>query len=419
MAKVSPLRIDTELGKLPLKDKGLEMIEFESPAELRRNQLEKLVAGFRLFSYFGYDEGVAGHITFRDPEFNDHFWVNPLGVHFSQIKISDLLLVNHDGEVVQGNRPVNVAAFAIHSRLHKARPDVNAAAHSHSMYGRTFSSLGKLLDPITQDSCAFYERQAMYDHFSGVVEETEEGDKIANSNTGPWHDAAAVAKTLSKSDLTTISKFEFGKTMLGRRFAKFNCKKCKTSLKTFLDEYQEIDTCPECGLRFRLAGNAFETMHQEQEESRQAIQQAKDEKRQKKEALREEQARTEREAQEQRNIQRLMNFFRPGSFERMQEEVAPLTPAEIETERADVAKQIEASEERQMGLIRRLIGVIGFGKAETRDEIRQRLSAENYLTDLVPQPAEVQTSTRNVDGLLKAAAKLPYRTRFVERVERV
>ena len=79
------------------------MVEFESPAELRRNQLEKLVAGFRLFSYFGYDEGVAGHITFRDPEFNDHFWVNPLGVHFSQIKISDLLLVNHDGEVVQGN----------------------------------------------------------------------------------------------------------------------------------------------------------------------------------------------------------------------------------------------------------------------------------------------------------------------------
>ena len=111
MAKVSPLRIDTELGKLPLKDKGLEMVEFESPAELRRNQLEKLVAGFRLFSYFGYDEGVAGHITFRDPEFSDHFWVNPLGVHFSQIKISDLLLVNHD-EVVH-NRPVT-----LHSRLH-------------------------------------------------------------------------------------------------------------------------------------------------------------------------------------------------------------------------------------------------------------------------------------------------------------
>ena len=146
MSKVVPLKIDIGLGKIKPKEKGLDMVEFANTNELRRNQLEKLVAGFRLFSYFGYDEGVAGHITFRDPEFHDHFWVNPLGVHFSQIKVSDLLLVNHDGEVVQGDRPVNVAAFAIHSRLHKARPDVNAAAHSHSLYGRTFSSLGKMLD---------------------------------------------------------------------------------------------------------------------------------------------------------------------------------------------------------------------------------------------------------------------------------
>ena len=145
MSKVVPLKIDTDLGKLPLKEKGLDMIDFKSTEELRRNQLEKLVAGFRLFSYFGYDEGVAGHITVRDPEFDEHFWGNPLGVHFGQIKISDLLLVNHDGEVVQGDRPVIVAAFAIHSRLHKARPDVNAAAHSHSLFGRTLSSLGKKL----------------------------------------------------------------------------------------------------------------------------------------------------------------------------------------------------------------------------------------------------------------------------------
>ena len=72
-----------------------------------------------------------------------------------------------------------MAAFAIHSRLHKARPDVNAAAHSHSIYGRTFSTLGKLLDPISQDACAFYERQGIYKDFSGVVEEVDEGDLIA------------------------------------------------------------------------------------------------------------------------------------------------------------------------------------------------------------------------------------------------
>ena len=83
---------------------------------------------------------MAGHITYRDPEFPDHFWVNPLGVHFSQISVSDLILVNHEGEVVQGDKAVNVAAFAIHSRLHAARPDVNAAAHSHSIYCLLYTS---------------------------------------------------------------------------------------------------------------------------------------------------------------------------------------------------------------------------------------------------------------------------------------
>lgn len=187
MAANTPLEqifkpIDIALGKKNKKIVGsIVPIEHNSVEELRRDQLERLTAGFRLFAHFGFDEGLAGHITYRDPEYPDHFWVNPIGMHFSQIKVSDLLLVNHDGEVVQGKRPVNKAAFAIHSRLHQARPDVNAAAHSHSIYGRTFSTLGKLIDPITQDSCAFFEEQALFSDFSGVVFDTSEGDKIAKA----------------------------------------------------------------------------------------------------------------------------------------------------------------------------------------------------------------------------------------------
>ena len=99
MAKVVPISIDINKGKLPNKPKGIEMVECKTIEETRRDQLQRLTAGFRLFAHFGFDEGVAGHITLRDPEFSDHFWVNPLGVHFSQIKVSDLLLVNHDGDV--------------------------------------------------------------------------------------------------------------------------------------------------------------------------------------------------------------------------------------------------------------------------------------------------------------------------------
>src|SRR5437763_4291639 len=97
---------------------------FASPAEERRHRKQRMAASFRLFAKFGFDEGVAGHITARDPERPDHFWVSPFGMHFSQIRVSDLVLVNDHGEVVAGGRPVNVAAFAIHSQVHAARPDV-------------------------------------------------------------------------------------------------------------------------------------------------------------------------------------------------------------------------------------------------------------------------------------------------------
>src|SRR5229473_778813 len=94
---------------------------FASLEDERQHRKVRLAAAFRLFSRFGFDEGVAGHITARDPELSDHFWVNPFGMHFSHIRVSDLLLVRHDGAVVHGDLPVNQAAFAIHSQVHAAR----------------------------------------------------------------------------------------------------------------------------------------------------------------------------------------------------------------------------------------------------------------------------------------------------------
>ncbi|MFO0553913.1 MAG: class II aldolase/adducin family protein [Polyangiaceae bacterium] len=154
---------------------------FESVADERLHRKQRLAAAFRLFSKFGFDEGVAGHITVRDPEHTDTFWVNPFGIHFSQINVSNLIRVNHDGETIEGTFPVNTAAYAIHSRIHKARPDVVAAAHSHSLHGKAFSTLGKLLDPLTQDACAFYQDHAVYDDFGGVVVDLDEGARIARA----------------------------------------------------------------------------------------------------------------------------------------------------------------------------------------------------------------------------------------------
>ncbi|ATL85184.1 class II aldolase/adducin family protein [Streptomyces malaysiensis subsp. malaysiensis] len=146
--------------------------------EEREHRKRELAAAFRVFGRLGFSEGVAGHITARDPEYADTFWVNPFGMSFNQIKVSDLIHVDHVGNLLHGKRPVNRAAFCIHSEVHKARPDAVAAAHAHSPHGKTFATLGIPLAPITQDACAFYEDQGLYSDFRGVVNDTEEGRRI-------------------------------------------------------------------------------------------------------------------------------------------------------------------------------------------------------------------------------------------------
>jgi len=156
---------------------------FTDKYEEREYLKGRLALAFRLFGKYGYDEGVAGHITLRDPVDPTTFWVNPFGLAFTEIKKSDLILVDHDGKVIDGgpNRLLNTAAYMIHAAIHKARPDVLCAAHSHSIYGRTFCTLGRGIDITTQDSCAFYNDLAVYTQFKGIVLAKEEGENIAKA----------------------------------------------------------------------------------------------------------------------------------------------------------------------------------------------------------------------------------------------
>ncbi|MGI8678823.1 MAG: class II aldolase/adducin family protein [Jatrophihabitans sp.] len=154
---------------------------FDTVEEERAQRKAKLAAAFRMFSKAGLDEGVAGHVTVRDPEHPDTFWVNPFGMHFSMIRSSDLVRVDEDGLVVEGERAVNGAAVAIHCAVHAARPDVLAAAHAHGPYGKTLSSLEVGIEPLTQDACAFYDDVATFDSYTGVVLDREEGRRIGTA----------------------------------------------------------------------------------------------------------------------------------------------------------------------------------------------------------------------------------------------
>ncbi|KAI0457536.1 class II aldolase and Adducin domain-containing protein [Xylaria acuta] len=175
--KGTPSMETAVLGKFPKPP------SFKDPLDERQYLKQRLALAFRLFAKQGYDEGVAGHITVRDPVDPATFWVNPFGVAWPLLRASDLIRVDHNGQVVDGGpvRLLNVAAYMIHSAVHSARPDVNAVAHSHSIYGRAFSTLGRSLDITTQDTCAFYNDLAFYDSFGGIVLGPEEGLHIAES----------------------------------------------------------------------------------------------------------------------------------------------------------------------------------------------------------------------------------------------
>ena len=164
----------------PLRD--LSPPRFTSTAEERLHRKQRLAGALRIFGKLGFGEGVAGHITARDPEYPDHFWVNPFALSFNRVRVSDLLLVNHAGEVVIGDRPVNRAAFVLHAAIHGRRPEVIAAAHAHSPYGKAFSSLGKRLDPITQDCCIFHNDHQLIQVDGGrVVLEEASGQAFADA----------------------------------------------------------------------------------------------------------------------------------------------------------------------------------------------------------------------------------------------
>jgi ribulose-5-phosphate 4-epimerase/fuculose-1-phosphate aldolase len=154
---------------------------FATVEQERAHRKAQLAAAFRMFSRAGLDEGVAGHITARDPEFPNSYWVNPFGMHFSMIRSSDLVRVDHEGNVVEGDRAVNGAAVAIHCAVHAARPDVIAAAHAHGPYGKTLSALDMTIEPLTQDACAFYDDVGIYADYRGVVLSSEEGERIARA----------------------------------------------------------------------------------------------------------------------------------------------------------------------------------------------------------------------------------------------
>jgi len=167
------------------EQKGLvfpETPSFGSVADEREYRKKHLVAACRAFALHGFDYGFAGHLTVRDPERPELYWTNPMCVHFSQVKMSNLVLADHAGKVIEGSYAINRAGFVLHSAVHEAQPDIVAMCHAHTPYGTAWCATGRPLDMISQDAACFYESHVVIGASAGAVAvETKSGYSVAEA----------------------------------------------------------------------------------------------------------------------------------------------------------------------------------------------------------------------------------------------
>lgn len=152
---------------------------FADPAEARRHLQRRLALAYRLFGALHWGEQGDGHISARDPERGDCFWLLRYGVPFGEATVSDLVLVGSDGSVVDGDGEINPTAYYIHMPIHDARPEVVCAAHTHTAYGTPWSAMARPFETICQEAVAFHHDHAVFKDGEVDIQSTDGGKRIA------------------------------------------------------------------------------------------------------------------------------------------------------------------------------------------------------------------------------------------------
>ena len=141
-----------------------------------------LAAAFRLAVRLGLHEGVCNHFTLRLPGSSERFLLNRFGLHWSEVSASNLLVLDAQGHVLEGEGEFEKTAFHIHSRIHLARPLARCVLHTHMPYATALSMLeGGRLEMAGQNALRFFGDVAYYDEYQGLVVDHAEGDRIAQA----------------------------------------------------------------------------------------------------------------------------------------------------------------------------------------------------------------------------------------------
>ncbi len=139
-----------------------------------------LAALYRLVAHFRMTDFIYTHISARIPGPEHHFLINQYGVMFHEMRASDLVKIDLDGNVIDPSgqsRRVNAAGFTIHSAIHMAREDLTCVVHTHTQAGIAVSAQKQGLLPISQHALKFYGHLA-YHGYEGIALDLDERDRL-------------------------------------------------------------------------------------------------------------------------------------------------------------------------------------------------------------------------------------------------
>lgn len=139
-----------------------------------------LAALYRLVAHFKMTDFIYTHISARVPGPEHHFLINKYGVMFHEMRASDLVKIDLDGNVIETNGQsgrVNAAGFTIHSAIHMAREDLMCVVHTHTAAGIAVSAQKQGLLPISQHALKFYGHLA-YHGYEGIALDHDERDRL-------------------------------------------------------------------------------------------------------------------------------------------------------------------------------------------------------------------------------------------------
>ncbi len=151
------------------------------PDQERDHRKQQTALGYRLFAALRWGQAGDGHISARDPEQTDCFWLLRYGVPFNQATVNDLVLVGPDGSVVEGEGDINETAYFIHMPIHEARPEATCVAHTHTSFGTPWSAMVQPFQPLTQEAVSFVFNQSIFNGEEVNVADYDTGRRIATA----------------------------------------------------------------------------------------------------------------------------------------------------------------------------------------------------------------------------------------------